>query len=80
VSVPSQSVAGTVMLLRSNGLSSAAQPTLGGQSLSTNTGQLTGTTTLTTVKPSGHTYQLHLPATSAAILSFASPNFKSLRR
>jgi hypothetical protein len=54
---------------------------LGGQSLSTKTGLLTGPTNSTTVKPTGngHTYQLNLPGASAVILSFPSPSFKPLR-
>jgi len=82
VSVPSQNLPGTVTLLRAGGgLGSTDGVSLGGQSLSWNTGQLIGTTVSTTVKPSGngHLYQLRLPAASAAILSFPSPSFRALK-
>ena len=75
VSVPSQTAPATVTMLRSNGLSSTAQPTLAGQSLSASTGQLVGTVRSTSVKASGnghHTYEVRLPAASAAILSFGA--------
>jgi len=72
VSVPSQNAPATVTMLQANGLSSSTNVTLAGQSLSAGTGQLVGKLQSTTVKPtgSGHTYELHLPAASAAILSF----------
>jgi hypothetical protein len=75
VKVPTQTAPGIVTMLQSNGLDSIADPSLGGQSLSASTGQLVGTVKSTTVKATGaggHTYQLHLPAASAAILSFGS--------
>jgi len=83
VNVPSQSVPGQVTMLRSGGgLGSINGVTLGGQALSSNTGQLTGPTQSTTVKPSGsgHTYALRVPSASAVILSFPSPNFRNLNR
>jgi hypothetical protein len=82
VNVPSQSSPGTVTVLRAHGgLGAGDGVSLGGQSLSTKTGLLTGPTNSTTVKPTGngHTYQLNLPGASAVILSFPSPTFKPLR-
>ncbi len=83
VNVPSQTAPGTLMTFKSGGgLAATDGVTLGGQSLSPKTGLLTGTTSSITIKPTAnsHTYQLHVPAASAVILSFASPIFKQLHR
>ena len=81
VNVPSQSGSGVVTILRADGgLGASNGISLGGQSLSTKTGQLTGTINSTTVKPTGHTYRLHVPGASAVILTFESPEFKALHR
>jgi hypothetical protein len=65
--------AATVEDLRavSGGLQSAGRVTLGGQSLSQSTGQLTGTPATTTVHSSRGAYDVKVPAASAAIVTFA---------
>lgn len=62
--------AATVELLQAESLQSTGRVTLGGQTISPSTGQLTGTPVTTTV-PSVHgIYDVTVPASSAAIITF----------
>ena len=65
--------AATVDVLRaaSGGLRATGGITLGGQTISPHTGQLTGTPVTTTVRSSHGAYDVTVPAASAAILTFA---------
>jgi hypothetical protein len=65
--------AATIEALRaaSGGLQSAGRVMLGGQTISPSTGQLTGTPVTTTVRSSHGTYDVTVPAASAAIITFA---------
>jgi hypothetical protein len=55
----------------SGGLHSTGRITLGGQAISQSTGELTGTPVTTAVHASGGSYQVKIPAASAAIITFA---------
>jgi hypothetical protein len=64
---------GTVSLLTAASLTSTAQPTLGGETLSTATGQLTGKSSYTLVRSNAKgVYEVRIPAHSAAILTVGS--------
>jgi hypothetical protein len=65
--------AGTVEVLRaaSGGLWATGGITLGGQAISTHTGQLSGTPVTKTVHSSDGAYDVAVPAASAAIVTFA---------
>jgi hypothetical protein len=65
--------AGTVEVLRaaSGSLGATGGITLGGQTISTHTGQLTGTPVTTTVHSSHGVYNVTVPAASASIVTFA---------
>jgi Glycosyl hydrolase family 79 C-terminal beta domain len=53
----------------SGGLNSAGRVTLGGQTISSSTGKLSGTPVTTTLLPSQGTYDVKVPAASAAIIT-----------
>jgi hypothetical protein len=54
----------------SGGLNASGDVTLGGQTVSPSTGQLTGRLLTTTVRPSQGAYQITIPAASAEIVTF----------
>jgi hypothetical protein len=64
---------GSLSLLRANSLSATAGTTLAGRSLSSRTGQLTGTPSLTPVRPNAKgVYAVRVPAHAAAILTLSA--------
>lgn len=64
---------GSLSLLRAPSLSATGGTTLGGQTVSSRTGELTGTPSLTPVSPSpGGVYAVRVPAGEAAILTLSS--------
>jgi hypothetical protein len=71
VRLPGKHGSATMALLRAPSLGAKAGVTLGGQSFGarTTTGRLAGKQTLTTVKPSGSSYSVQLPAGSAGLLT-----------
>jgi hypothetical protein len=76
VAIPAAGARGAarVEILRavSGGLRSSGRVTLGGQTISASTGQLSGTPVTTTAPASHGTYNVKVPADSAAILTFTS--------
>ncbi len=63
---------GSLSLLSARSLTATGGATLGGQTVSSRTGQLTGTPRTTRVRPSGHrVYSVRVPAHAAAILTLA---------
>jgi hypothetical protein len=64
---------GSLSLLRAKSLNATGGTTLAGQSLSSRTGQLTGTPSLTLVKPNAKgVYAVRVPAHAAAILTLSA--------
>ncbi len=59
----------TLTRLAAPGLASTSGVTLGGQAIDPATGELAGTSTATTISPSGGTYAVSVPGGSAAILA-----------
>ncbi|HEY1566034.1 MAG TPA: hypothetical protein VGF68_03420 [Solirubrobacteraceae bacterium] len=70
VSAPGIRAAGSLSLLRARSLSATGGTTLGGQRLSSRTGQLTGTPHLTLIRPNANgVYAVPVPPRAAAILT-----------
>jgi hypothetical protein len=70
VSAPGIRAAGSLSLLRARSLSATGGTTLGGQRLSSRTGQLTGTPHLTLIRANANgVYAVPVPARAAAILT-----------
>jgi hypothetical protein len=64
---------GSMSLLSAGSLSASGGTTLGGQSLSSSTGQLSGTPRLTLVRPNAKgVYSVRVPAHAAAILALSA--------
>jgi hypothetical protein len=69
VRVPGARGAGSVSLLSAPALTATGGATLGGQTVSPQTGQLTGTQHLTQVRPRGGAYAVRVAAHSAVVLT-----------